>query len=334
MFTLNKRSAIVLGALAAAAGTVSAGDFSVEGRVTNIVSDPANPGAVKLECNGVVITVPSTATVTSPTNTISAAGLLTTKTFPGRSTAGWERGTCIIEGTNTDETNVASSVYVEPAENVIVGEVSEQATTTTPMKLRGVTIVPLTRDHTDGLIVMKPPKNEFGVEIKLETVPKGDLSSAEGYLSDDGKTLYAYVIETSGGDQAGDTTAPLATVQRADLVTRNAANFTYKVEVRGGCTFMGTGTTQTVNLEVLSGTKQSTTVPPTTEPNWIQMGNVTCTLDPAAPGNGLYRYRNDNFRTTAVPTAIRARVQSPTVPPSSPAPAPYPWSDSIPLSIR
>jgi hypothetical protein len=333
MFTLNKRRIIVLGALAAAAGTVSAGDLSVEGRISNIAPDPANPGAVKLQCNGVAITVPPSATVTTPTNSIGLADLLTTTIFPGRSVAGWDKGTCIIEGTNTGEDNVASSVYVEPAENVIVGEVSEPATTSTPMKLRGVTIVPLTKENTGGLMVMKPPKNEFGVEIKLETVPKGDLSAAEGYLSDDGKTLYAYSIETSGGDQAGDTTAPLATIQRADLVTRNAATFNYKVEVRGGCTFTGTATTQTVNLEILSGTRQSSTVPGTTEPNWIKM-DVACTLDPAAPGNGLYRYKNDNFRATAVPTLIRAKVQSPPAPAGSPAPAPYPWSESIPLSIR
>jgi hypothetical protein len=85
---------------------------------------------------------------------------------------------------------------------------------------------------------------------------------------------------------------------------------------------------QTVNLEIVNGTK-----PNTTEPNWIRM-DVACTLDPAAPGNGLYRCKNDNFRATAVLAAIRAKVQSPTAPAGSPTPAPYPWYESIPLSIR
>ena len=40
-----------------------------------------------------------------------------------------------------------------------------------------------------GRIITEPPLDGSGMKIKLNTVLKGDESSAEGYLGDDGKTF-------------------------------------------------------------------------------------------------------------------------------------------------
>lgn len=346
MFISSKRNTLLFAALAAAFGTASSAEFSVEGKLT---ARAANGTGATVTCNGVKIDVPGTATVSSPTHDIGIAGLLSEVVLPGRTEQGFLGGTCIIEGENSGMTNTAASVYVEPAENVIVGEVSQSIIDRSanpvpgprPFKIRDVEIVPLEATQTAGLIVAKKPRNEVGVEINLDTVTEGDLSSAEGYVGNDGK-MYAYVIETTGGsgDPANNVLAQ-GTVQRADLRTINANTFQYKLEVRGGCTFPYGGANQTLEMQMASGknsdgtTRWISAANTGTNPTVNGMAAVTCTATVDVPGGGTYRYRNDNFRATAVPTAVRVRTRNGAAP-GDPA-QPGAWSEGeagAPLAIR
>lgn len=351
MFIPTKRNTVLVTVLAAAFGTASAAEFSVEGRLTERTAN--GTGAI-VKCNGMTVNVPSTATVSSPTHNIGIAGLLSDYQLPGRSEPGFIGGTCIIDGENSGMTNTASSVYLEPAENVIVGEVSQSIKDPAnpdgpprPFKIRDVEIVLLDESIATGdsatsrLITSKKPRNEVGVEINLDTVEMNDLSSAEGYLGSDGK-LYAYVIETTGGsgDPANNVLAQ-ATVQRADLTTRNAATFQYKLEIRGGCTFPYGGTSQVLEIQIASGkntdnsTRWISAANTGTNPTPDGKANVTCTASADVPGGGTYRYRNDNFRATAVPTAVRVRTRNGAAPNQTPTPGA--WSDGeegAPLAIR
>lgn len=321
-----ERNAVLISLLAcAAAGSASAAPFSVEGPVgsiklaTTAAATPTDPVGT-ITCNGVEINITGQTRITSPTTTLSMKQLANKATILGaRNPEGFIGGTCIIDGDDGGAAGpkVAQTVFVEIAENVLVGAASAPLAGYN-FAIMGVQVKRLTSGDTQGRIVAPLARNAYGFEINLGSVNAGDASSAEGHLGWDAANpnvpvLYAHTIETSGGRPRADSPEMLANVaiQRADIT---GAGTQFKVEVRGGCVILASNATRQVKIEVPDGE----TAPGVTR--WVQVRNAKdggatapCVRDPAATnGNfGTYRLRNDNFRLTfssGAPQKVRASL--------------------------
>jgi hypothetical protein len=296
--------------------------FTVEGKLTYVdisfIGNSIDPKS-SIKCNGSTIYLSDATVISTPTNIITAPLLISDRVLPGRalippadapapSTAQrsvFMGGTCIVEGEDNQMPGgrMASTLFVEPAENVLVGPTTNEPGK--PFEILGVRIKlmspppnPLNGENLAnylpdpmGRIVARSPTNANGFKIKLNTVAKGDESSAEGYLSDDRKTFHAFAIETTGGTPIVPPGTPAAAILRADVTFVSATRV--KLEVRGGCTAFP----QQVAFELLDAA-----IPP----NVIATDVTTCT-------DGTYRYRDDQFATSAarpVPTSVRASVNN------------------------
>lgn len=320
-------------------------------------------------CNGALIKLKpagaGTTVYSTPTNSnVGKAAFFSTSPFPGIASAGLLGGTCIIDGNSTGKgaqaVLSADKFFGEPAENVLVGPV----TSTGPsdrFAIMGIPIYMLTKDttHLDatnaadpnageedpaGRITASPPINQFSYPVMLSSVPMDDLSSAEGYLSSDGKKFYAFAVATTGGKSPvvvippGEKAVPPApTFERGTVTFVNSTSS--KLEIRGGCA-IGTaangaaGTspnrTQPIRLMVDSTPPVVGTAPQVTTwympnnvsqfedstviaaPAWSNVTvNASCIEDAASPGLGTYRYRLDNYTYPANPSAGTARRVAP-----------------------
>ena len=205
-----------LGRLAAAMLTVgvaawiipaSAEVFSIEGPIQSITDNGDDSG--DMTCMGITMQIPAGTPIHSPTASLTITELADSASFPSSEKAGFVGGTCIVAGNNDSGPNIAEDIFVELAENVLVGPVG----TISPFNVLGIEIVPL----ADPRMPLGEAANQFGFGVDLATVPEGDLSAAEGYLGTDGK-LYAHTIETTEGTVL-DTT-PRASIQRAQCENR------------------------------------------------------------------------------------------------------------------
>jgi hypothetical protein len=370
MSQLKHTQLLVAAALAVGSTSVLAVEFSIEGKISAILPAGAAPDNVEsVVCNGSAIKLKpagaGTTVYSTPSSTnVGKAAFFSTTPFPGISSSGLLGGTCIIDGnsvgTGAQLAFVADKFFGEPAENVLVGPV----TSTGPnnrFAIMGVPVYLLTKNtaHQDaanasdpntgeadpeGRITASPPINQFGYPVVLSTVPVDDLSSAEGYLSTDGKRFYAFAVETTGGSSPvvvippGENPVPLApTVQRGTLTFLNTTSS--KMEIRGGCAIGtaatgATGTspnrTQPIQLMVDSTPPVTGTAAPvttwfipnnvsqfeassvTTAPAWPNVTvNASCAEDAATPGSGTYRYRLDNYSYPANPAAGTLRRVAP-----------------------
>ena len=361
---------VVAAALAVGSTSVLAVEFSIEGKISAILPASAAPGDVEsVVCNGSTIKLKpagaGTTVYSTPSSTnVDKAAFFSPTQFPGISSPGLLGGTCIIDGnsvgTGTQFALVADKFFGEPAENVLVGPV----TSTGPnnrFAIMGVPVYLLTKNtaHQDaantndpnigeddpaGRITASSPINQFGYPVVLSTVPIDDLSSAEGYLSSDGKKFYAFAVETTGGSAPvvvtppGENPVPPApTVQRPTLTFLN--NTSSKIEIRGGCA-IGTAAagatgnapnrTQPIRLMVdstppVTGTNPLVTTwfmpnnvsqfeasSVTTAPVWANVAvNASCVEDAATPGSGTYRFRLDNYSYPTNPPAGTLRRVAP-----------------------
>lgn len=287
--------------LAVVAGPATAAPFSVEGPVGAIVNSGGGHGTVR--CNNVLVTITPSTTISSPTANLTLDLLADSTPFPnagygptGTTRAGFVGGTCIIDGNDDSGSPVADSVFVEIAENVLVGSVTSSPGST--MAILGTSVVPLADTRMPAAI----PRNQFGFEIDINTVPTGDLAAAEGYLGTDGM-LYAHTIETSTG--APLVSDPRASIQRAECTNENRANRD-RVEVRGGCVLPAGVTARAV---LIAGVR----------PNVTQeqaLGQANCALDPAFPPFGSYRFRSSTLELSGnvCPAQIRATLSGSTEP--------------------
>lgn len=249
--TLLRASAIMIATgMFAASNLASAQEFSVEGPLAS-----ATPPAT-IVCNGATIDA-SSATISSPTNPdLNFNEIAAPPEFESNSRGnGFIRGTCIIDGAIEP---VADTVFVEVAENVMVGNAGpvvgpQPSPPATPalLSILGVNVVPIadcrmpTAKNAAGLFpatgihpgngcpsdpaFKEFARNEFGFGVGNG----GGLSAAEGYLGDDGR-LYAHTIETTDGTLLNNT--PRVSIQRAQC--RDRGN-TLEIEIRGGCILTG-----------------------------------------------------------------------------------------------
>lgn len=169
--------------------------FGVEGPITNIVP---NRNAIFVMRGRV--TVPPGTPIVSPTGEMATVGDLLGNPLPGRVDAlgvpipGFLGGTAIINGTIDNVTGelVATDVFVEPAENVTIGTIT-QATcsnrncvgTANTIRINGTLMKPI----RDPRIPAGPVTNEFGFNVNLTGLtvdplagPSGITAEAEGYF--------------------------------------------------------------------------------------------------------------------------------------------------------
>jgi hypothetical protein len=335
----NGKKAMLMGfVLSSASSLVLAAPFAAEGKLSQMNVDVVTLGTVgagnHVVCNGSTIYLAPGTVYSTPTGRITPAQLVSSTPFPGKAlvapdlatapnsqNSAFLGGTCIIEGDEdgTATGRVATSVFVEIAENVLVGLTSNNPGA--PFEIMGVKIVMLAAKPADGTalpagyveepggrVTAGPVINASGMKVDLNTVKKGDESSAEGYLGslpDGSKVFYAHAIETTGGDPIDKQVFAVASIQRADMSFSNAT--TVKLDIRGGCTFVNASTTLPIVIQVDRGI------------GWINAsgqnalnGTATqCAKDPAT-GQGTYRYRNDTFRAsaTAVPSTMPTKVRA------------------------
>ncbi|MFM9081454.1 MAG: hypothetical protein ACKOTE_15220 [Opitutaceae bacterium] len=195
------QKAFVIAALGAAfvsrlaAQVVAPVASSIEGTISSITYNSAQ--SVTMVVMGVPVSVSKAladeGSIISPSADLSLETLAGKVTLQGRAQPGFEGGTAIVEGVWQNNQLVASSVFVEPAENILLGEV----TSTNPLRINGVeiTILPLAgtiptggfANNLDAGITaghLLPRLGQTGlrhdVGIPLASVSANVLAAAEG----------------------------------------------------------------------------------------------------------------------------------------------------------
>jgi hypothetical protein len=285
-------SAVCLAAASAFAQVAAPIPTNMEGPISAIESD-GGTGAT-MTVMGATIHVPASAHIHTPSATLTIAQLLDVTTpLPGRTQGGFLGATTISNGTVDPATGIvtADDVFVEPAENVIVGVVTQNDT---EFRVNNVPVVFL----TDPRIPAGPPMNDLGFEINLADVPVGIPASIEGYYSNDGSGLIQTFHLECTGVRSKDPSLQVSMLRiRGDAATRS-------LEVRGGVS--GLPAAGAVTIQIRAGNRVLGTA-------------AAFRSDPAFPSTAHYRCRgvipapfpaNITARVTAAgfPTAPRIRT--------------------------
>lgn len=231
----------------------------IEGIIETIDPVPADPNAVVLKVNGVFVDfkVSPTSSLRTPQGPISIEQLTRAASLPGRDPIkGFIGATAIVEGEVDSVTNriAASKIEVEPGETLILGIVSQIIPgPPASVAVNGVPIDFLTDDRLKA----SAPRNEFGFDIKLESVLRDMPASVSGYYAA-GK-FQAYLFEVDGPATL-TTTAPQVSILRAQSRARGAEN---DVDVRGAITTenIAVGTQQRVDIfrvDIVNGQPEET----------------------------------------------------------------------------
>lgn len=262
-------------ALAVASGPVRAQQLAgeIEGPISNI-----DTAARTITVMGVTVSVPEGTPIHTPT----AAGLtleqLATGPMPGRTEPGFLGGTGIITGESTGGQFVATDVFSDLFEHVVVGEATGVDDTTGRMTINGMPI----RRSTDSRMPAAPPINGFGLRIVPASIDNGTLVAAEGYYSSSQRVLYYHALEADSAQLVNQTDTQVS-ILRADCRIRGGGRD--EIEVRGGAAIPGDAFVQ---IRIRSPTANN--------PNrFLSIGTVQAVADPAtSPSQGLYRA---DFRT-------------------------------------
>jgi hypothetical protein len=261
----------VLPALAAAPAAAQM-TVDLEGTITAI--NATSQGSI-MTVMGIDVLIPSGTPITSPTANLSLSQLMGSA-LPGRTVAGFLGGTAIISGFSGSSVSgveaTATSVFVEPAENVVIGPLGAGSASIlgTPLEL-------LTDARVPGMAI-----NAYGFTINPAVVPAGTLAGVEGYFAS-GK-LYAHTLEVD---------APIPPAVNPNLpqvsVLRVSCEPGGRLEVRGGGYLPSGRINNTVTVRYNNGVNRS--------------GTATAIVDDlAAPNFGLYRFRADVNRCPSTVT--------------------------------
>lgn len=283
-------------------------DASIEGpiqSVTPFAVDQASqfgPVQGEMKVMGVTVKVLRSAPIHTDTNPNVALGTLE-NSLPGRE-FGFRNGTAIVTGDSVTGVIFASDVFVEVAENVVVGEAT--GTTADPADdtisrstINHVIIEPLEDPRTPA----SPPLNAFGFEIDPTTIPGGVPFSVAGYFANN--RIYYHTLEADAGSLLQAAT-PQVSILRAQCRTRNDGRSRDELEVRGG-TYLPAGGLVTIQ-RLLPGAN------PALAASWANVApsNIAPVVDPLA-GQGLYRYTASNLNLGPVcPAQVRAVMRGTT----------------------
>ncbi len=291
----------------------------LEGPVSAVVDNGNGTGTITVM--GITVQIPSTATIHSPTATLTISQLASTDLLPGRSSPGFIGGTGIIIGTTDGVTTTASDVFVEPAENVVVGLITAAGCSTADCSAPGdflhILGSPLVR-LTDPRMPAEPPANAFGFEIDMRQGGLvGSAASVEGYFGQTVPALHYFILELDGGVLA-NAGLPEVSILRAQCRERDDG----------------------IELQVLGATHDPATavvtISNTDSPGEV-FGVITAVTDADNPIFGTYDFELEgNPAFSTCPTSVTAEISGavpavsdvdvrtdvPAIPPGPLAPAP------------
>src|SRR3989475_11157212 len=179
----------------------------VEGPI-DAVNDHRDGGGT-ITVMGIVIQIPEGTPITTPTASLSMAQLADSAAFPGRSQPGFIGGVAIVNGSSTDGVITATDVFVAPAQNFLVGQVTGNQ----PLKVNGVRVQILNDARMPGGVL----RNIYeGFPVAPASVPIGGAATVEGYVGITG-TLHASRVERAG-DRSEEHTSELQS--QSNLVCR------------------------------------------------------------------------------------------------------------------
>jgi len=174
------------------------------------------------------------------------------KPIPGRGT-GFAGGTGILTGETTGVPNTtATDVFVEPAEHVLIGKISELPGVNggSKFKIEDTEVILMPKDDTiaggsfpaNALTWLETNpcipgigiRNEFGFDLPVSALERGSDAVAEGWYSSTKNIFYAFLIDGVGLPDVNSVPRQVS-ITRAQCRTR-ATNrtFTQEWEVRGG----------------------------------------------------------------------------------------------------
>lgn len=262
----------------------------VEGTVTAI-STNLN-GSVSMTVMGIAVNVPVGTPVNTPTVQLTFAQLVSTTPLPNRTQPGFIGGTAIVTGTS-DARGVltADSVFVEPAENVILGIVTSN--TTAGISVNNIPVAFI----QDARMLAEPVKDANGIEIIRSSIPVGTGASVEGYYSNG--IFNAFLMEAEQGTPVLAT--PQVAITRATARERTPNNQRGdEYEIRGSTTMTHVApgiTTQSIRVVRVDNGVETL------------LGTTTATLD--VTGIALWRLRGATAPTNnavlgVAPTVVKA----------------------------
>ncbi len=310
-------------ALAVSIGTLAgsmelkAAPFELEAAISSI--DQRLDGRYQVVCGNVPVVISGTTAISSPTKALTVSELIDSTSFPnsgvnpvtGEQKVGFRGGTCIAIGDTDTEPGlyVADSLFVEIAENVVIG------LTTGNGSVNGIPIIELTDPRMSAL---KPaagfynadgthPLGEFqesitsdtGFGIELSSVPANLPAAAAGYIGTDA-ALYAFSVEITGAAGAYKFLEPRPSILRAQCRVQGRSRD--ELQVRGGCIMPADVDSIEVSVSYQTA--------PGTDP--IPAGTVDCVPEGVidlATGTqeGVYRFREREFDFNgSCPIAVRA----------------------------
>ncbi len=158
-----------------------------EGPISSITLQP--DGSVIMTVIGVTVNVPVGTPVHSPTRSLTLRQLALRTRLPGRTEPGFIGGTALINGVVEVATGIftATEMDVEPAENVLIGVVTESS----PLRILNSEIAPIADARIPFSMV-----NQYGFNVTAPTIPVGTNISAAGYYA--GDKFQAFLLELTG----------------------------------------------------------------------------------------------------------------------------------------
>jgi len=216
---------------------------SIEGTISEIAVNAA--GETIMTVMGVNVLIPASLEtdqlITSPSKFLTLAQLRSETILPGRSALGFRQGTAIITGTwdRANSRMVADSVFVEPAENVLLGEVTAlppEAGPNAVAAINGVQVVILPgADSGNPAAELLPRVGTTGlrheVGVPLTSILPGAQAAAEGYFA--AGVFNAFVVDASDGVPLVNTAQAVVTRAQSTERTPNATRGD-EFDVRGG----------------------------------------------------------------------------------------------------
>lgn len=321
---------------------VSPGEL--EGKLTDITTTGTGADSVvtAVKIFGTNIPVPSTTTFATPTRdgmTPAQIGVCNNRKFAGmtRNSKTMVGGTGIVVGTSEGAidpvTGVGSvikpeTIFLEPAENVLLGRINKVPTFDTVTKdvidpVTGATTKVTSKVYGGGTLEIEgtnvvllgpkadahfPPigtvpfnpclpgkgaKNDAGFALPNEALALGADAAAEGWYAEDGSnTFYAFLLDTVGANPDQQTAV---SITRAQCRNRSATRMEW--EVRGGTADPVTKGAGRVNIGRVN-----------TDGSVTMYGvGVNAVADPANEPYGLYTFKADINNQGQCPNTVVVR---------------------------
>jgi hypothetical protein len=165
---------------------VTAVPFMIEAPVSAFTNNGDGTGS--LVSAGILVQIPAGIPIHTPSTVLTINQLTDPTPLPGRFSPGFVGGTTIVEGTIENGVPIAEDLFIEPAENVVIGIITAANCTNSDCSNPGDSIellgTPLRR-ITDPRMLAEVPKNGFGFEVDLSQGGLvGSTVAVEGYFGE------------------------------------------------------------------------------------------------------------------------------------------------------